>query len=316
MQGPLDRRERRQEAAREDVGLDPVRPAQLRLVGDVREGDRLEAHPAARPQRPVAGLEERREVLGADRLEHLDRDDGVVRALDRRGSRAARRSTRSARPAARTRSVASACWAGEIVIGGHAAAELAGGVQREAAPAGADLEDVHRRRRSPARSAMTAVLAPLGVGERLVRRVRRRRSSRSSSRRGTGGRSRCRGRSGPRCCGGCPAFVLRRARWARVRRSRERQRATSRAGSASASRLQRGQLEQGGQVRARPQAVHVRLAGADVAAEQHPPTAAACRGRGSPPRRSRRGSPNACRLPVRQDDGQLADPDPVARRRA
>ena len=42
----------------------------------------LEAQPAARSQRPIAGLEERGEVLGADRLEHLDRDDGVVRALD------------------------------------------------------------------------------------------------------------------------------------------------------------------------------------------------------------------------------------------
>ena len=42
----------------------------------------LEAQPAAGSQRAVAGLEERRVVLGADRLEHLDRDDRVVGALD------------------------------------------------------------------------------------------------------------------------------------------------------------------------------------------------------------------------------------------
>ena len=50
----LDDRQRRAQAAREDVGLDPVRPAALGLVGGVGERDHLEAQPAARPQRPVA----------------------------------------------------------------------------------------------------------------------------------------------------------------------------------------------------------------------------------------------------------------------
>ena len=38
-----------QHAAREDVALDPVGAAELRLVGVVREGDDLDAQPAARP---------------------------------------------------------------------------------------------------------------------------------------------------------------------------------------------------------------------------------------------------------------------------
>ncbi len=51
---PLEHRERRAQAAREDVRLDPVRPAQLLLVGGVGEGDHLETQAAARPQRPIA----------------------------------------------------------------------------------------------------------------------------------------------------------------------------------------------------------------------------------------------------------------------
>ena len=88
----LDDRQRREQAAGEDVRLDPVRATALRLVGDVREGDRLEAHPPAGDERAIARLEEGREVVGADGLQHLDRDDRVIGARRSRGSRAARRS--------------------------------------------------------------------------------------------------------------------------------------------------------------------------------------------------------------------------------
>ena len=50
--------------------------------------------------------------------------------------------------------------------------------------------------REPGAVGHPPVLGPLGVGERLVRRARTRPPSRSSSRRGTAGRSRCPGRSG------------------------------------------------------------------------------------------------------------------------
>ena len=157
MERTLDDRQRWEEAAGEDVGLDPVGAAALRLVGDVRKGDRLEAHPPARHEGAVAGLEERREVLRADSLEHLDRDDRVVRPGDLAvvaqldahairqpgggnplsGERVLRRRDRDRR---------------------HAAAELAGRIQGEAAPAGADLEHVLARRAARRRAAMTAYL--------------------------------------------------------------------------------------------------------------------------------------------------------------
>ena len=151
--------ERGQQPAREDVRLDPVRAASLRLVRR-RPGTRSICRLSRPPghERPVAGLEERREVLGADGLEHLDRDDGVVRAVDRRGSRAARRSTRSASPAAATRSVARSMLRRRDRDRRHAAAELAGGVEREAAPAACRSPGRARHRAGPARSAMTAYL--------------------------------------------------------------------------------------------------------------------------------------------------------------
>ena len=101
----------------------------------------LEAQPAARAQRAIARLEERREVLGADRLEHLDRDDGVVRALD--VAVVAQLDVDEVVEAG----LADA-RAGELVLllrdrdRRHPAAQLARRVQREPAPARADLQDV------------------------------------------------------------------------------------------------------------------------------------------------------------------------------
>ena len=201
MQRALDRGHGRQQAAREDVLLDPVRAAPLRLVGDIGKADRLEAHPRARFERAIAGREERLEVLGADRLEHLDRDDRVVLAayvavvaqLD---------------PSAVAQARFGDALGGELVLRsrdgdrGHVAAQLAGGVQGKAAPAAADLEHAHARldTRPLRRGCGTCCAArPRATG----RASRRRRSSRSSSRPGTTGRSRCPGRSARGCSGGC-----------------------------------------------------------------------------------------------------------------
>src|SRR4029079_19470976 len=76
--------------------------------------------------------------------------------------------------------------------------------------------------------------------------------------------------------------------------------------------VERGDAQQGREVGARPQAVHVGLAGPDVAAEQHPHAgrrvvAAGLGGHG--PRRL----PEHAARAVREDDGQLADPDAAER---
>ena len=90
-------------------------PRALPLVGGVRERDRLEAQAATGPQRPIADVEERPEVLRPDGLEHLDRDDRVVRSLDV-AVVAQLDVDEVARPASRTRSRASAYCSREIVI--------------------------------------------------------------------------------------------------------------------------------------------------------------------------------------------------------
>ncbi len=140
----LDDRERRTEAAREDVGLDPVRAAALPLVGRVRKRDRLEAQPPTGPQHAIADTEERVEVLGPDRFEHLDRDDRVVRALHVAvvAQLDVDEVVESGGPDALARKL-------ELLARdrhrGDPAAELAGGVQGEATPASPDLEDVLAR---------------------------------------------------------------------------------------------------------------------------------------------------------------------------
>ena len=165
----LDHRKRRQQAAREDVRLDPVRARPLGLVVDVRERDRLEAHPPARLQRPVDGAGNRSGRTRAPTASSISIETiasywpsivAVVAQLDA-GQVARGRRRGSAR-------VASACWAGEIVIEVTRSAKLPSGVQREAAPARADLEDVHSRS-DPGPLGDDTVLVALGIGQGLLR---------------------------------------------------------------------------------------------------------------------------------------------------
>ena len=212
-------------------------------------------------------LEVRRVVLGADRLEHLDRDDGVVLALD--VAVVAQLDVDQVLEAGRADPLA-----GEVVLlprdrdGGHPAAELAGGVEGEAAPAGPDLEDVHPGR-EPGALGDPPVLGPLGVGERLVRRARRPRWSTSSSRPGTGGRSRCPGRSGRRCsCAPAPSCCA--APGARAVRGISSGRRHQPCRSAPGRSVERRELDERLEVGRGPQAVHVRLARAGLAVEEKP----------------------------------------------
>ena len=234
-------------------------------------------------------------VLGADGLEHLDRDDRVVRALD--VAVVAQLDVHEVLEAGRADALAR-----EVVLllrdrdRGHAAAELAGGVQREAAPARADLEHVHARAGSPAPLGDPPVLGPLGVGERLVRRLEDR------------------ARVGHRLVeeepvevvaqvvvgGDVPArlrpCVLRRARCASVRGSWS---GTRHQPSVERERraVERRELDERHEVRRRPEAVHVRLAGArsrrGAGCGRPPPR----RGCGSRRAASDAGSPKTCRRP-------------------
>jgi hypothetical protein len=265
VQGPLDLGQRRKQATREDARLDPVGAPALPLVGHVREGDGLEAHPAAGPQGAVAGFEVRREVIGAHGLEHLDRDDRVVGALD--VPVVAKLDAHAIRQAGRR----DTCG-GQPVLGGRhgdgrdPAAQLARGVQREPAPAAADLENVLAAAQAgPLRD--DPVLVALGVGERLV------------------GHLEHRARVGHRLVEEQPVELVAEvvvgldvapapgtgvaARPVRQRLPEPEREAPPSIRQREGLAVERRHLEQGRQIRAGPQAVHVRLAGADVAAEEH-----------------------------------------------
>ena len=110
----------------------------------VGDEDRLDAGEAPGGEQAVAGREEGRQLLLADRLEHLDRGDLREAALDR--------------PVVLLQDLGSAGQAGrgdplsgELRLrrrdghSGHPRAVFAGGDEREAAPAAADLEDVVAR---------------------------------------------------------------------------------------------------------------------------------------------------------------------------
>ena len=105
--------------------------------------------------------------------------------------------------------------------------------------------------------------------------------------------------------------VLRRSRWAIVRRSWAGTRHQP-ADSASASRFERRHPQERGQVRARPEAVHVRLAATGLAADEHPHERRVVVDVDLAPLRRR---PVAEDLagPIGQDDGQTADAHPGSR---
>jgi len=168
VQGAVDRLARRDQPAREDVLVDPGVGVPGGQVAAVRHRDRLQADRAARLEQPVAGGEEHRPVLLADGLEHLDRDDLRVAALD-----LAVVAEQHLDP------IRQACSghprAGQLGLGArdgrrrHPAAARGGGVDGEAAPAGADLEQVVGRAQvnQPAQRLVLARLRGLECVTRL-----------------------------------------------------------------------------------------------------------------------------------------------------
>ena len=205
----LDRLDRRQAAAGEDqlVGEAPRRASRPRRR--VVDHDRLEEEEPVRAQQLRAAAEVGVELLPADRLDHLDRDELVVACPRGRGSRTPSDGDAVARgPRRATRASRVVALLARDRRRRHPAAVARGGVHREAAPAGADLEQVVVA--GAARAAADPVeLRALRLLERLVAGVEERATSTSSSRgRGRARTSRCRGRSGRRCCGARRRRVL------------------------------------------------------------------------------------------------------------
>ena len=79
---PDDRLGRRQQAAGEDVLLDPGIGVAGGQHSVVRHRDGLDRDPSARRHQPVEGLEVRRPEPVSHRLDHLHRHHGVVAAVD------------------------------------------------------------------------------------------------------------------------------------------------------------------------------------------------------------------------------------------
>ena len=163
----------RQVAAREDMLADPVGAVAVAVVELVRDGDHLHRRPPLGREQALAGGEEVTEIAVADRLEHLDRHDGVVAAA--RVAVVLEADVGSAGEADPRQTVA-----GEARLGrrqgqaGDVAAELRGSDLGEAAPATADLEHPHPRRQA-GQGGEAQVLPALRLGQVTATSVEHRR---------------------------------------------------------------------------------------------------------------------------------------------
>ena len=137
----LQRLERRQQRAGEDVALDPVLLAPVALEALVGHPDHLDRGEPAGGEQPVAGGEEGWVLRVADRLEHLDRGD--LRELSLERAVVLEADLDAVGEAGRRDALAGEL---ELLLGERDAGDprpvLAGRHQREAAPAAADLEHV------------------------------------------------------------------------------------------------------------------------------------------------------------------------------
>jgi hypothetical protein len=123
------------------VGVGEAAGGLLGLIEAVIDRDRLQQHQSVRGEQLAAAPEEAPEVLPADRLDHLDRDQLVVAApqvavvLEQH------------RDAVLDAGLPDAARCERVLLGGdrrrrHPAAVLGGGVDRQRAPAAADLQQV------------------------------------------------------------------------------------------------------------------------------------------------------------------------------
>jgi hypothetical protein len=131
---------RREAAAREDQRVDEAALALLELVRVVVDRDRLQRHEPVGLQEGIAAAEERGQVAPADRLDHLDGDEAVVAAAELAVVLQAQvdpvREARLVDPPACQRVLLAADRRRR-----HVRPVLPGGVDRERAPARADLDE-------------------------------------------------------------------------------------------------------------------------------------------------------------------------------
>ena len=192
-------RQRGDQAAGEDVALDPVGRRAVALPPVVRDQDRLHAGDARRA--PGAGRSSRSRSRTDSRRSPRASRSRLPSCSSPRAGGSPPRGCGTSRP----RGYA---LAGERrLLGGdrqprHAAADLAPPRTGRSRPSRSRSRVRDLRARQPELLADPPVLAALGLRERLVGAARRRRTSRSSSRRASARRGRCRGRSGRRCCCG------------------------------------------------------------------------------------------------------------------
>ncbi len=136
-----DHLDRRQATRREDQLLRERAGGLLDLVGAIVDRDRLEQHQPVRREQLRAGAEEDVEVLPADRLDHLDRDE--LRVAPAQVAVVLDQHLDAVFEAGRAHALARH---GVLLCrdrgGGHAAAVLPGGMDGERAPAAADLDEM------------------------------------------------------------------------------------------------------------------------------------------------------------------------------
>ena len=195
-----DHLERGQAAVRKDMCADEAPRGLLHRVGAVIDDDRLQQH-APSPEKARAALEERVEIAPADRLDHLDRDELVV-APAQIAIVLAENSDPIVDPGRVHPRLGVLVLLARDRGGRDLTAPRFRGVHGEAAPSRADLEHMVVRAvggagRTPARAWRWRPPRASSLGAESTRR------STSWSHRASTRRTRCRGRSGPRCCGDC-----------------------------------------------------------------------------------------------------------------
>ncbi len=185
----------RQKAAGEHEALDEIGVGAIHREARVGDGDGLDHRPPGRLQRARKRLEIERQVGFADRLAHLDRDDAVVGALERRDNPSARHGRGRPRPrasAARARvRPARARWSRR-----RARRRRIARAAPPRRPSRSRSRARSRRRRGRAVLRCGRVSAPAPPPGSRPRRRRSPRNS-SSTGRARARRRRCRGRNAP-----------------------------------------------------------------------------------------------------------------------
>ena len=139
-----------------------------RRAGRAHVADRVQQHDAVVGHQRVHLGEELAVVVHADVLEHADRDDAVEAVRRPRGSRAARSGRGRTGPAARAFSLESACCSFDSVTPVTSTSSMRREIERQIAPAAADIEDLAGPASRLSLAAIRRSLFCCACSERLV----------------------------------------------------------------------------------------------------------------------------------------------------